>query len=90
MEPNRELSFFDYCRLAKREYDKLILKHPEISQLSQRELEVFQKLLTDKTLSEIGEELYVTHSAVRFHCKNIFKKLGVSNRKQIYIKYKDL
>ena len=90
MEPNRELSFFDYCNLAKREYEKLILIYPEMAKLSVRELEIFERLLTDKTLSEIGEELYITYSAVHFHCKNIYKKLGVSNRKQIYIKYKDL
>ncbi len=90
MEPNKELSFFDYCKLAKSEYDKLVLKHPEISSLSQRELEVFEELLTDKTLSEIAGELYITYSAVHFHCKNIYKKLSISNRKQILIKYKDL
>lgn len=90
MEPNRNLSFFDYCKLAKCEYDKLLLKHPELSALSTRELEIFERLLTDKTLSEIAGELYVTYSAVHFHCKNIYKKLGISSRKQVYIKYKDL
>ncbi len=90
MDSHTKLTFFDYCKLAKSEYNKLLLAHPEISALSTRELEIFGKLLTDKTLSEIAEEHYITYSAVRFHCKNIYKKLGVSNRKQIYIKYKDL
>ena len=90
MENKDKPSFFDYCKLAKREYEKLLLVHPEMSALSARELEIFEKLLTDKTLSEIAEELYITYSAVHFHCQNIYKKLNVQNRKQIYIRYKDL
>ena len=52
--------------------------------------EVFEQLLTDKTLAMIAQELYISHSAVHFHCKNIYKKLGISNRRQFLITYKDL
>lgn len=87
---NKSLNFFDYCNLAKREYDKLLINHPELSALSPREMEVFEKLLSDKTLSEIADEMYISYSSVHFHCKNIYKKLSISSRKQFLIKYKDL
>ncbi len=90
MYENNNLSFFDYCNLAKQEYKNLLENHPELSELSPREMEVFEKLLTDKTLSEIAEELFITYSSVHFHCKNIYKKINVSSRKQFLIKYKDL
>ena len=41
-------------------------------------------------LQQIADELFITYSSVHFHCKNIYRKLGISNRKQILIKYKDL
>ncbi|MBR6615653.1 MAG: helix-turn-helix transcriptional regulator, partial [Lachnospiraceae bacterium] len=64
--------------------------HPELKKLSARELEVFSQLLTDKTQDQIAKELFISNSSVHFHCKNIYKKLDVSSRKQILIKYKDL
>lgn len=87
---NGKLKYFDYCNLARQEYDNLLKVHPELSALSPREMEVFEKLLTDKTLSEISKEMFIAYSSVHFHCKNIYKKLNISNRKQLLIKYKDL
>lgn len=87
---NGKLNYFDYMRLAKREFEYLLKCHPELETLSARELEVFEQLLSDKTLAVIAEELYISHSAVHFHCKNIYKKLGISSRRQFLITYKDL
>lgn len=84
------MKYFEYVNLAKQEYKILLEKYPELSLLSVRELEVFSHLLTDKTLSEIAMELHISYSSVHFHCKNIYKKLQISNRKQILIKYKEL
>ena len=84
------LNYFDYIRLAKKEFAFLLERHPELESLSARELEVFEQLLSDKTLAAIAEELYISHSAVHFHCKNIYRKLGISNRRQFLITYKDL
>ena len=87
---HHELNFFDYLKLAKQEHRTLLEKHPELGELSARELEVFSLLLSDKTLSEIGEELFISYSSVHFHCKNIYRKLGISNRRQLLITYKEL
>ena len=84
------LKYFEYLELAKLEFERLLVQYPELESLSARELEVFEQLLTDKTLAMIAQELYISHSAVHFHCKNIYKKLGISNRRQFLITYKDL
>lgn len=84
------LKYFDYIKMAKKEFQTLLKIHPELDTLSVKELEVFELLLSDKTMVEIAEELYVSRSAVHFHCKNIYKKLNISNRRQFLIKYKDL
>ena len=84
------LNYFNYIALAEDEHKRLLEIYPELENLSKRELEVFAQLLTDKTQALIAEELYMTHSSVHFHCKNIYKKLGISSRKQLLIKYKDL
>ena len=82
--------FFALFRLAKQKREELIRRYPEFEQLSGRELEVFSQLLSDKTQDQIAKELFISGSSVHFHCKNIYKKLGVTGRRQILIKYKDL
>ena len=85
-----ELKYFEYVRLARAAFDLLCTEYPELKNLSAREMEIFEQLLSDKTLAAVAEELCITHSAVHFHCKNIYKKLNVSNRRQVLIKYKNL
>jgi len=89
-EGRRRLKYFEYMELAKNEFRILLGRHPELETLSARELEVFEQLLSDKTLAAIAEELFVSHSAIHFHCKNIYRKLGISSRRQFLITYKDL
>ena len=82
--------FFDCLKRAKEEFQSLTEIHPELAALSARELEVFFHLLSDKTLSMIGEELIISYSSVHFHCKNIYRKLNLSSRRQLLMTYKDL
>ncbi len=84
------LNYFDYIAKAEDEYRRLLVIYPELGSLSKRELEVFAQLLTDKTQAEIAEALFITHSSVHFHCKNIYRKLDISSRKQLLIKYKNI
>ncbi len=84
------MNYFGYMALAENEYKHLLESYPELKNLSKRELEVFSQLLTDKTQVQIAEELYITHSSVHFHCKNIYKKLEINSRRQLLIKYKDI
>lgn len=85
-----KLGFFDYMTLARQELLVIQQKYPEIMKLSPRELEVFTYLLSDKSQDEIAKELFISSSSVHFHCKNIYRKLEVSGRRQILVRYKDL
>jgi len=82
--------FFEYVKLAKEEFNSLTSLYPELSMLSSKEVEVFELLLTDMTMVQIAEKLFLSLSGVHFHCKNIYRKLNVSSRRQFLIAYKDL
>ena len=61
---------------------------PEVSNLSNREMDVFKGLLEDKKRKEIAEELCITENTVKKHISSIFTKLEVSNRKELLEKIK--
>ena len=88
--PEEKRGFFEYVRLAKEEYQNLIAVYPELGSLSNKEMEVFELLLTDMTMVQMAQRLYLSQSAIHFHCKNIYKKLNVSSRRQFFITYAEL
>ena len=53
---------------------------PSDTDLSERELAVLRLLASDLSQREIGAELYISLNTVKFHIRNIFRKLGVSSR----------
>ncbi|MEJ2262597.1 MAG: LuxR C-terminal-related transcriptional regulator [Anaerolineales bacterium] len=68
----------------------LLSKTTEITEpLSDREMEVLHLLVTDLTVPEIAEELYISVSTVRSHVKNIYRKLGAHSRLEAVSKAKD-
>jgi LuxR family transcriptional regulator, maltose regulon positive regulatory protein len=52
-----------------------------VDELSSRELDVLRLLRSELTGPEIAAELVVSLNTVRTHTKNIFSKLGVTNRR---------
>ncbi|MFY0625365.1 MAG: tetratricopeptide repeat protein [Reichenbachiella sp.] len=50
--------------------------------LSDREFEILQLAISDLNNSQIAEKIFVSVNTVKFHLKNVYHKLGVSNRKQ--------
>ena len=84
------VKFFEYVKLAKEEFNTLLEVYPELATLSAKEMEVFELLLTDMTMVQIAEKMFLSLSGVHFHCKNIYRKLNVSSRRQFLIAYKDL
>jgi LuxR family transcriptional regulator, maltose regulon positive regulatory protein len=51
-------------------------------QLTERELEVMRLLQTELSVSELGKLLYVSPSTIKSHIKSVYRKLGVSSRKE--------
>ncbi|MBE0695656.1 MAG: tetratricopeptide repeat protein, partial [Anaerolineaceae bacterium] len=54
---------------------------PLVEELSERELEVLKLLRSELSGPEIAQQLIVSLNTLRTHTKNIFSKLGVSNRR---------
>ena len=51
-------------------------------QFTERELEVLRLLHTELSVSELGKLLYVSPSTIKSHVKSVYRKLGVSSRKE--------
>ncbi|MCF8590203.1 MadR family response regulator transcription factor [Gordonia liuliyuniae] len=50
------------------------------AELTDREREVLRQLAEGKSNAEIGGTLYISESTVKFHIRNLIRKLGVSKR----------
>lgn len=50
--------------------------------LSDREFEILNLALSNKNNNQIADEIHVSVNTVKYHLKNIYSKLGVSNRKE--------
>ena len=55
-------------------------------ELTRRETEVLCALLKNKKRKEIAEELFITEHTVKKHTGNVFSKLGVSSREELFQK----
>lgn len=51
--------------------------------LSGREMDVLELLIDDNSNTEIAEKLFISENTVKFHVRNILKKTGCKNRKEI-------
>ena len=75
--------------LAKQLLTEFARLHPEPSvrdedvDLSPRERDVLNELITGASNREIAERLYVSENTVGFHMKNILSKLHMRNRSQV-------
>jgi two-component system nitrate/nitrite response regulator NarP len=58
-----------------------------LSSLTKRELEVLSSLAAGRTNKEIAAEKAVSTNTVKYHVRNLFEKLGVSNRGQAIALY---
>jgi two-component system response regulator DevR len=52
----------------------------EVRLLSPRELDVLRIVAEGRSNAEVAKTLWVTEQTVKFHLRNIYRKLGVSNR----------
>ena len=61
-----------------------------VEELSARELRVLRLLASELTQREIGTELFLSLNTVKSHARSIFRKLGVSSRKQAVARAREL
>jgi DNA-binding CsgD family transcriptional regulator len=55
--------------------------------LSPREKEIINLLLTDMSIKEIAYALNISYSGVIFHVRNIYKKFGIRNRRELIVHF---
>lgn len=71
-----ESTVFQSFRVMKNPEDDSSLMHG----LTDREAEMLKALARGLSNNAIGKELWVTEQTVKFHLRNIYRKLGVANR----------
>ncbi|WP_419060667.1 response regulator transcription factor [Enteroscipio rubneri] len=52
--------------------------------LSNRETDVLELIIRGRDVARMSETLFVSENTVRSHCKNLYRKLGVHNRQQVF------
>lgn len=53
-----------------------------LAKLSARETEVLLKIAENKTNQQIADDLFIELSTIKTHINNIYKTLGINNRKE--------
>ena len=72
--------------VARRVVSSFRSRRNSISELSEREQQVLRLLCQGQSYRGIANELHVSTNTVRFHLKNIYKKLDVSSRHEAVVK----
>ncbi len=60
------------------------IKHYDSYNLTQREQEVAELLVKGYTYAKIGESLFISMPTVKSHVSNIYKKVGVKNKMELF------
>jgi DNA-binding NarL/FixJ family response regulator len=55
-------------------------KMATLSDLTPREIEILQLVITGKTNKSIANEIYISEKTVEFHLDHIYTKIGVRTR----------
>lgn len=61
-----------------------------LSQLTRRERQILEGLLQGKTNEDIAYQLKISENTIRTHISNIYKKIGVKNKSEIFLKFRDI
>jgi len=63
------------------------LQYYGVSKLTTREMEIFNLLLTDLAIKQIAEKTALTNAGVNFHIQNLYRKLGIQSRTELFAKF---
>lgn len=66
--------------------DENLIENP----LTKREEEVLKELITGETNTQIAKDLFISERTLYHHIENIYEKLGVENKVELYAKALEL
>jgi DNA-binding CsgD family transcriptional regulator len=69
--------------------NKIILKLPEGTTLSARQIDVLEGILEGKSRKEISSDLFLSENTVKMHISSLYRILGVNNRDELKSLLKD-
>ncbi len=64
--------------------EAVLARLPEGVELQPRELQVLTAILANKKRREIAEDMGLSENTVKTYTRNLYRKLGVANRKELY------
>jgi DNA-binding CsgD family transcriptional regulator len=73
----------EHVRTAEEIFVRFSVRHD----LTAREVEVLRLVLDNKTTTQIATELFVSENTVKYHVRNLLKKTGCKNRREIKARY---
>jgi DNA-binding NarL/FixJ family response regulator len=62
--------------------------HASLAQLTERQKEILERIVTGKSYKIIAEELFISIDTVKFHVKNIYEILQVNSRFELMSQFK--
>lgn len=82
----------NFHRLDMCEEERTIAKYTLLSSLNLtiREQEVAALLLSGRTTRQIAGELKISYHTANFHIKNIYKKLGINGRMELFSRFQTM
>lgn len=78
-----EKTFFDTAESEISDMEALLFFNECLSSLTPSERKILDLHFSGKSTKEIMEELCITENTVKFHNKNLYRKFGVSSKKQL-------
>ncbi|MCL6267841.1 response regulator transcription factor [Flagellimonas myxillae] len=65
------------------------MKEELLQKLTPQEQKIVQHILEDKSNKEIASDLFISHSTIKTHINNLYKKLEVTSRQEIVSLFKN-
>ena len=88
--PGREVEVYNNKSSVNGKEKSSLDKIHRLKALSDRQQQIFEKLLMGRNNYQIADEMSLTTSTIKGHLQDVYLKLDVSNRYLAIIEYKDI
>ena len=89
LPPEEAMDKFPARGFSPQQIEAILTGWAPVAELTAREQDVLRDILADKKRKEIAADLFVTEHTVKKHTANIFSKLEVSSRAELYARVQE-